>query len=76
MINSIDDAKQQGVKFVTRGVLAQHLGIGERLFMKMVDKGQMPKGVKMGERRTVYDIAEFELCVERLKNNRIVRLLP
>jgi hypothetical protein len=37
MINSIDDAKRQGIQFVTRGVLAQHLGIGERLFMKMVE---------------------------------------
>ena len=72
MIKSIDDAKRQGVKFVTRGVLAQHLGIGERLFMKMVEKGHMPKGVKMGERRIVYDISEFELCVERLKNNYTV----
>jgi hypothetical protein len=26
----------------------------------------------MGERRIVYDISEFELCVERLKNNHTV----
>lgn len=67
LVTTFSEAKEHNVKFVTRKVLADHMNIGERLFMRMVDEGKMPKGIKMGYKKVVYDVDEFESALARLK---------
>ena len=68
-IATLAQAKEANIQFVTRRVLADHMNIGERLFMRMVDEGKMPKGIKMGDNKVVYDVDEFESALARLKED-------